>query len=605
MATDIEIFIGTSQDFLLSFKVKKTDKEHVLERYIVYRCHNGPIISMDTRGRYLATGGGDERIVVVDLKLNRDVHEIICHEGTINTLSFTNKGNDLLSGSEDGRLVATTVGSWKPTNTWKKPHTGKSVLKVCLHPSDKFALSVGKDGTLRGWDMFKGTQMNTFNTKDLSDAAITLDNVELSPDGIKFAMSGEKTVTIISLVGEEPYDEPTLKSRVTSLCWLDSENLLIGLENGSIEWLNVKTSEQTNIPGIHNRRIKGMHCLNGFLGTICTSGAISLWSIAIPTKTLTLICTADEGIRPTCIKLIDTTKNRYESKHNVDTEISKESLPRIEKNLRLISTTGKVIVENNENSVNQHFEQEFNDDDTDTEIVLTPKKSIKRKKSSVTPTDVAATFTPTGDEKLPKRKKSCVTPTDVASTSATDGFKKETVAKKRNSLSTSIVASPHAKVPKIKKAAPWPMDVSTIETEQSEGKKRKSPKITIQKPIVVRSPNSDDDFEQPKTKRSQKKKKSIGKSDRSAVKQKLETSSDDSYDIIAVSGSQKKLNLSLPTPAETTPIQKKKIKAKTPMSCPPLQQKPNSQQSKKKGRALDFDSTEQGIVTRKNRKNTM
>ncbi|KAG4075347.1 hypothetical protein HA402_003138 [Bradysia odoriphaga] len=565
---------------------------------------------MDAKGRYLATGGGDERIVVVDLKLNRDVHEIICHEGTINTLSFTNKGNDLLSGSEDGRLVATTVGSWKPTNTWKKPHTGKAVLKVCLHPSDKFALTVGKDGTLRGWDMFKGTQMNTFNTKDLSDAAITLDNVELSPDGIKFAMSGEKTVTIISLVGEEPYDEPTLKNRVTSLCWLDSENLLIGLENGSIEWLNVKTSEQTNIPGIHNRRIKGMHCLNGFLGTICTSGAISLWSIAIPTKTLTLICTVDEGIRPTCIKLIDTTKNRYEDKHNVDTQISKETLPRNEKNLRLISTTGKVIVEtdgteNNEISGNQDFEQEFNDDDTDTEIVLTPKKSIKRKKSSVTPSDVVTTFTPTGDEKVSKRKKSTVTPSDVASTFTTDGSEKETLTKGRKSPSWSIVASPHAKVTKIKKTAAWPMDVSTTtsETGQSERKKRKSPKMTIQKPIVVRSPNSDDDFEQPKTKRSQKKKKSIGNNERSAVKQQ-QTGSDDSHDILAVRGSQKKLNLSLTTLAET-PIRKKKIKANTPMSCPPLQQKPNSQQLKKKRRTLDFDATESERVTRKNRKKTM
>lgn len=29
---------------------------------------------MDTSGRYLATGGGDDRVAVIDLKLNRDVH---------------------------------------------------------------------------------------------------------------------------------------------------------------------------------------------------------------------------------------------------------------------------------------------------------------------------------------------------------------------------------------------------------------------------------------------------------------------------------------------------------------------------------------------------
>lgn len=169
------------------------------------------------------------------------------HEGSINSLSFTNKGGNLLSGSDDGRLVATTVGSWKPANIWKKPHTGKAVLKVCLHQSDKFALTLGKDGTLRGWDMLKGTQIHTFNTKDLSDANITLDNIELCPDGNTFAMSGAKTVTIITFTREEPYEELTLKSRVTSMCWLDDENLLIGMENGSIEWANIITSEHVSV----------------------------------------------------------------------------------------------------------------------------------------------------------------------------------------------------------------------------------------------------------------------------------------------------------------------------------------------------------------------
>ncbi len=48
--------------------------ELILERFIAHRCHNGQIICMDTCGRYLATGGGDDRIVIIDLKLNRDVH---------------------------------------------------------------------------------------------------------------------------------------------------------------------------------------------------------------------------------------------------------------------------------------------------------------------------------------------------------------------------------------------------------------------------------------------------------------------------------------------------------------------------------------------------
>ncbi len=37
MATDIEIFVGTSQDFLLSFKVKETDKVSPINRTIIIR----------------------------------------------------------------------------------------------------------------------------------------------------------------------------------------------------------------------------------------------------------------------------------------------------------------------------------------------------------------------------------------------------------------------------------------------------------------------------------------------------------------------------------------------------------------------------------------
>lgn len=45
-----------------------------MERFIVHRSHHSSaILSIDTCGRYLATGGGDDRVVVIDLKLNKDV----------------------------------------------------------------------------------------------------------------------------------------------------------------------------------------------------------------------------------------------------------------------------------------------------------------------------------------------------------------------------------------------------------------------------------------------------------------------------------------------------------------------------------------------------
>lgn len=117
---------------------------------------------------------------------------------------------------------------------------------MCVHKSGKFALTLGKDGTLRGWDMLKGTQMNTSNVKDISDANIMLDNIELCPDGTTFAISGQKTVAIISFIKDKFYNELSLQSRVTSLCWIDNENLLVGMENGSIEWRNINETDHVS-----------------------------------------------------------------------------------------------------------------------------------------------------------------------------------------------------------------------------------------------------------------------------------------------------------------------------------------------------------------------
>lgn len=162
------------------------------------------------------------------------------HTGSVNAVLFTNDGSHLLSGSDDGKLIATKVGSWITENVWSKPHTGKAVLKICLHESGKFAFTLGKDGTLRAWDMLRGRQASTTNVKDLSKAKIILDNIQLCPNGGTFAMSGLKVVTVVSLISNcKFYDELNLTSQVTSMCWINDENLLVGMQNGSIEWLNI------------------------------------------------------------------------------------------------------------------------------------------------------------------------------------------------------------------------------------------------------------------------------------------------------------------------------------------------------------------------------
>lgn len=73
--------------------------------------------------------------------------------GSITHLSFPSRSH-LLSASEDGTLCLFHARDWAVLRTLKG-HKGR-VNSVGVHPSGKVALSVGKDRTLRMWDLMRG-----------------------------------------------------------------------------------------------------------------------------------------------------------------------------------------------------------------------------------------------------------------------------------------------------------------------------------------------------------------------------------------------------------------------------------------------------------------
>lgn len=208
-----------------------------------------------------------------------------------------------------------------------------------------------------------------------------------------------------------------------------------------------------------------MHHLNGFLGTICSIGNVSLWTTTISDKKLTLVCaTTDASIRPTCIKLVDTTENRYKEQPDIIAIESKENLLSSVKQSRPISTTGKIIVEmdSTENdaisSKNDNWKLQISDDDTDIEILKTPEKKTLKKKKTVSSNDAKSTIKPIHQSiertpSLTKKRTSRATaskPIVVRSLNSDDDFeseakrskKKKTTVSRKKSLSTPIHDAP-------------------------------------------------------------------------------------------------------------------------------------------------------------------
>lgn len=275
-----------------------------------------------------------------------------------------------------------------------------------------------------------------------------------------------------------------------------------------------------------------MHHLNGFLGTICSTGNVSLWATTVSNKKLSLICTAtDDSMRPTCIKLIDITENRYKEPLTSNADVLKESLPRSAKITKPISTTGKLIVEMNgiENQINGNLKVEL-------------------------PPDNAIT-------------------TNVVKTSAKKSTKKKVTSSSKVVVTTTTTTS-------------------TINSNKNTAtlSKKKTGQNTVTKSTIVRSLNSDDDVELER--RRSKKKNIVVTMEEPETEMETKSNSKQTHRIcshLSVANSQKNVNSASVSIADEKPVREKKIKA-TRLSCPTFsQENESSQRSTKKRRKFEHN----------------
>ena len=86
----------------------------------------------------------------------------------------------MLTASEDGTICIWQTADWVHLKTLLG-HSG-AVTSVAVHPSCRIALSCGRDRTLRTWDLIKGKQVYSQNTREGSYMTMSyaLSNIDLS-----------------------------------------------------------------------------------------------------------------------------------------------------------------------------------------------------------------------------------------------------------------------------------------------------------------------------------------------------------------------------------------------------------------------------------------
>lgn len=152
------IIAGSYEKNLYGIQANFSDDSNIptLEPIFIFPAHLScikAVASAPVGGRWLATGSDDEIVKVWDLRKRKEVGGLSQHVGSITALTFPTKAH-LLSASEDSTISLFRTKDWALLRSLKG-HSGR-VNSIDVHPSGKVALSVGKDKTLKMWDLMRG-----------------------------------------------------------------------------------------------------------------------------------------------------------------------------------------------------------------------------------------------------------------------------------------------------------------------------------------------------------------------------------------------------------------------------------------------------------------
>lgn len=300
---EVDIIVGSYEHVLFGYELLRTNDEASLNLSFTDKSHCASVRALAiSPSKLLASGSADETIQLFDLKSRHEAGTLIKHSGTITDIEFF---DEFMISSDDAGIICIWKILGKSYECMKtlSGHKG-SVTSMSIHPSGKLLLSVGRDKTLRTWNLVTAKRAYT------SQLHTIVDIVKWSPNGDKYILCQNGKLEICLMAKGLPEHAVKLPGKAHALSFVSEVVLAVGCEGGTVTFINIDSGTCVHEFKVECNRIK---CLSAkpledsksLLALMSNDGLLQLRVVNIESETVSfsLIAATKTLLRPICMTL--------------------------------------------------------------------------------------------------------------------------------------------------------------------------------------------------------------------------------------------------------------------------------------------------------------
>ncbi|GAV53516.1 hypothetical protein ZYGR_0AK00180 [Zygosaccharomyces rouxii] len=325
------VVVGSYEHNILCLSLDLSLSTPIFTPIFHFQAHTLSVKCMDISNRYLISGSHDEHIRIYDLQKRKELGTLLSHQGSITSLKFSrkviNSNNDdetqlarpgaegkskwLFSTSDDHKILIWRVKDWEDIGVLRG-HTAR-VNDLDIHPSNRIAVSVSDDHTVRLWNLMTIKKAAVLKLKGYSQNGQFVRWI--GSEGEYFAVALVNKVLLYDSSTAKVSHEIDMGRRtimhLETMKWEGKDYIVVGLSNGAVAFytldsvLDSKAQEpEFSLQG-HANRVKDFKPYTNEFGTyfvaIGSDGKIVVWDL----KSKEQLAIFDSGERLNCLAVCD------------------------------------------------------------------------------------------------------------------------------------------------------------------------------------------------------------------------------------------------------------------------------------------------------------